>query len=117
MPQSEPRQPADEPEFARAARAADLADGAGRIVDVAGRWIALFRVGDDFFAVDNACPHMAGPLGSGSLDGYVVTCPLHYWKIDVRTGCSPTNEFVRVSHYEVRVRDGWVEIGPEVARA
>ena len=91
-------------------RAGELRDGEGRVVEVDGRWLALFRIGDDHFAIDNACPHMAGPLGAGTLDGCVVTCPLHYWRIDVRTGRSPTNEHVSVSRFETRVAHGWVEV-------
>ena len=94
--------------FVRAARVEELEDGRGRTVQVAGRWLAVFRVGDDFYAIDNACPHMAGPLGAGRLEGHVVVCPLHYWRIDLRTGASPTNEHVRVAAYDVRVDDGWI---------
>ena len=94
--------------FVRAARAEQFEDRQGRAVEVAGRWLALFRVGDAFHAIDNACPHMAGPLGAGRLEGHVVVCPIHYWRIDVRTGASPTNEHVRVRVYEVRVDDGWI---------
>jgi nitrite reductase (NADH) small subunit len=107
MPGPEARQPG---EWARAARVDEMRDGEGRVVDAGGRWLALFRVGAEHFAVDNACPHMAGPLGAGRLDGYVVTCPLHYWRIDVRTGRSPTNEHVTVERFETRVVEGWVEV-------
>lgn len=96
--------------FVRVAREEEFAEGQGRTVEAAGRWIALFRIGDAFYAVDNACPHMAGPLGAGRLDGFAVTCPLHHWRIDVRTGRSPTNEHVRVARFETRVEDGWVLI-------
>ena len=94
--------------FVRTVRAEDLAEGQGRTVEAGGQWLALFRVEGEVYAIDNACPHMAGPLGAGPLDGTVVTCPLHRWRIDVRTGCSPTNEYVRVARYETRVEDGWI---------
>src|SRR5512143_3035894 len=72
--------------YVKVARLKELAEGEGRTVEAAGRWIAVFRTAHGVFAVDNACPHMAGPLGAGRLDGFVVTCPLHGWRIDVRTG-------------------------------
>jgi len=102
MEQSNDRQ------FVRTVRVTDLEDGTGRTVEAAGRWLAVFAVGGEFFAIDNACPHMAGPLGAGTLDGYAVTCPLHHWQIDVRTGRSTTNEHVRVTRFHTRVEDGWV---------
>ena len=98
-------------EYVKVGRVDDFTEGEGRSVEVAGRWLALFRTGGAFYAIDNACPHMAGPLGAGRLDGHVVTCPLHGWRIDVTTGCSPTNEHVRVARFDVRVEDGWVCVG------
>ena len=92
----------------RALRADALAEGEGRTVEVAGRWLAIFKVGGAFHALDNACPHMAGPLGFGRLDGFVVTCPIHYWAFDVRTGCSTTNPSQSVARFDAYVEDGWV---------
>lgn len=94
--------------YVKVAREADLVEGEGRTVEAAGRWLAVFRAGGEVFAIDNACPHMAGPLGAGRVENCVVTCPLHGWKIDLRTGASPTNAHVRVARHEVRVEDGWV---------
>ena len=37
----------------------------GRAVSLAGREIAIFNLGDRFLAVDNQCPHRAGPLADG----------------------------------------------------
>ena len=98
-------------EYVKVGRVEDFAEGEGRTVEVAGRWLAIFRADGAFYAIDNACPHMAGPLGAGRLDGRVVTCPLHGWRIDVATGRSPTNENVRVARFDVRVDDGWVAVG------
>ena len=96
--------------YVKVARVDDIPEGEGRTVEAAGWWIALFHAGGSFYAIDNECPHMAGPLGAGRLEGFVVTCPLHAWPIDVRTGCSPTSQHVRVARFDVRVGDGWVWI-------
>jgi nitrite reductase/ring-hydroxylating ferredoxin subunit len=63
--------------------------------------IAVFRVGDAFYAIDNRCPHQGGPLGAGSLDGAVVTCPWHRFTVDVRTGRSPRLPGLRVRTFAV----------------
>ena len=68
------------------ARMADLPDDGGLCVIVDGRPVALFKVGDEVFAIDNVCPHQGGPLAEGCLDGPYVTCPMHAWTFDVRTG-------------------------------
>jgi nitrite reductase (NADH) small subunit len=52
-----------------------------------GEEIAVFHTLDNrFYALVNRCPHKAGPLSQGIVHGDVVTCPLHNWKISLRTG-------------------------------
>jgi nitrite reductase/ring-hydroxylating ferredoxin subunit len=53
----------------------ELGDGLGKVVNVDGRSIALFRVRDEYYALANYCLHRGGPLGEGNLSGSVVTCP------------------------------------------
>lgn len=98
----------DDEGYVRVLLAADVEPGEGRIVEAGGWWIALFNVGGQFYAIENACSHMAGPLGSGRLEGFVVRCPIHGWPFDIRTGCSPTNEHQRVGRFDVRADEDWV---------
>jgi nitrite reductase (NADH) small subunit len=47
----------------------------------------LFRVRDEIFAVKNLCPHQQfSVFHQGVLDGYTITCPMHAWSFDVRSG-------------------------------
>jgi nitrite reductase/ring-hydroxylating ferredoxin subunit len=81
----------------------ELADGQARVVDVAGRTLALFNVGGVFYALDNACAHRGGPLGEGDLEGRLVVCPWHAWRWDVTTGRNANNPAVTMTCYPVRV--------------
>ena len=47
------------------ARAAEVPEGASRVVSVRGREIAVFNVGGEFFALINRCPHEGAPLAAG----------------------------------------------------
>ena len=38
------------------------------------------------FALEDRCPHKAGPLSQGIVHGKSVTCPLHNWVISLETG-------------------------------
>lgn len=87
-------------------RVGEVPAGEGRIVEVAGRTLALFNVDGTHYAIDNACPHRGGPLGEGDLEGTEVRCPWHAWRWDVRTGRHVNNPAVRVACYAVTVRDG-----------
>lgn len=78
--------------------------GSRRIVEVGGRSIGVFRVGDRFYGIRNRCPHQGGPLCLGHLLGDAVAdqpgrarisedplriaCPWHGWEYDLDSGQS-----------------------------
>jgi nitrite reductase/ring-hydroxylating ferredoxin subunit len=93
------------------AKSADLEPGDAIVVTVGRKEIALFRVGDEFFAIDNRCTHAAAPLADGYLQGEVIECPLHQGLFNIRTGaalCSPALK--PVATYAVRITNGDVHI-------
>lgn len=90
--------------FVSVGRVSDFAPGAGKMVDVNGRHVAIFRLGDDFYAIDNLCLHRGGPLCEGTIDDkHVVTCPWHGWSYEIKTGTMVQDPRVGVSKHEVRV--------------
>ena len=97
----------------RVAAAEDVPAGQGRVVEAAGKDLALFNVDGAFYAIDNACIHRGGPLGEGDLDGRIVLCPWHAWRWDVTTGANANNPAVKMACYPVVVEDGdvFVELG------
>jgi nitrite reductase/ring-hydroxylating ferredoxin subunit len=89
-------------------RLADLPPGTGRAVYAGGLDIAVFNLGDEIVAIGNECPHQSGSLGEGRLEGNIVTCPLHGWEFDARSGACMTVPGESVPWYRVRVEDGVV---------
>lgn len=81
-----------------------FADGERRIVEVGGRSIGVFRVGESFYGIRNRCPHQGGPLCLGHVLGDAVAdapgdarisddplriaCPWHGWEYDLDSGQS-----------------------------
>ncbi len=92
---------AEGPTRVRVAAVGDINPGEGRVVDAAGRSIALFNVEGHYYAIDNTCPHRGGPLGEGDLDGTVVACPWHAWRWDVRSGANTNNPALKLACYPV----------------
>ena len=83
----------------------------GHFVNVEGRHVALFRLEDGFYALDNLCLHHAGPLCEGEIDAHdEVTCPWHGWSYDIRTGRLVQDATMRVTRHDVRVVDGDVQV-------
>ena len=80
----------------------------GRAARVGGREIAIFNLGDAFVAVDNRCPHQGGPLADGIVANGAIVCPLHAWKISLRTGAveRPSGVGECVTSYPTRVEAG-----------
>src|SRR5207247_2387201 len=60
----------------------EVPSGTGRVYEAGGSRIAVFNVNGIFHAIDNTCLHQGGPLGEGTLEGKLVTCPLHHWQYD-----------------------------------
>ena len=93
-----------------AARADDVPEDEGKLVRLNGAAIALFRQGDEFFALDDACPHSkSASLSQGYVEDGLVECPLHQACFELRTGkvtSPPAEEDVRT--YPVKVEDGVV---------
>ena len=97
-------------EYVTVAKVSDLAAGSGMVADVNGKAVALFNVGGTIYAIDNTCRHRGGPLGEGSLEGSVVTCPWHMWQYDVSTGEVVANREIKVATYAVQVEGGEIKI-------
>jgi nitrite reductase (NADH) small subunit len=94
----------------RVAGVGEIEPGEGRVVDAAGRAVALFNVEGHYYAIDNTCPHRGGPLGDGDLEGAVVACPWHAWRWDVRTGANTNNPAVKLASYPVTEESGGIFI-------
>ena len=73
-------------------------------VEVFGTRYALYKVGDDFFATLDSCPHAGGPLGGGDLDGFTISCPFHGYEYDVRDGQCTSGQPFEVACVPVRVK-------------
>jgi ferredoxin-nitrite reductase len=91
--------------YAVAADVAAVPADRGLLVRLGAREIALFRVGDQIHALDNTCPHAGGSLAEGTLDGGCVTCPLHAWRFDTRTGAGTAPTAANVSRYPTRIEN------------
>lgn len=74
-------------EFITVATASDFPQSGDRIViEVKGHYIAVFRVGDQYYAIEDLCTHDDGPLAEGELDGTVIECPRHGARFDLTSG-------------------------------
>jgi len=64
----------------------DLGEGEKRSLEAADTQVLVCRVRGKLYAVEDLCSHAANALCPGRLSGYMITCPVHSARFDVRTG-------------------------------
>lgn len=73
----------------------------------------LFHIDDSWYAVRNRCPHQQfEKLHEGEVNGTVVTCPMHGWKFDLKTGNNVAGGG-RLKTWVVKVRNGEILVGTD----
>ncbi len=72
--------------FVEAAKIDDIAPCGMKAVEVDGKEIVLCNCEGKVYAVDRRCGHMNAPLEMGTLEGYILTCPMHHSQFDITTG-------------------------------
>jgi nitrite reductase/ring-hydroxylating ferredoxin subunit len=67
--------------------------------------VAVYRLGNDFYAISPFCPHSGANLSRGEADHGIITCPGHGLRFDVTTGrCLDMPELV-LGRFEVAVEN------------
>lgn len=83
-------------------------------VKVGDHVIAMFRVGDDIYAIGDRCSHAEASLSEGEVFGTDVECPRHGSEFDLKTGePSSLPATASVPVYEATVEDGTVFLSLE----
>jgi nitrite reductase/ring-hydroxylating ferredoxin subunit len=93
-------------------RLSELKPGEAGTVEVEGNTVAVFNIDGKYYAIDNRCTHVGGPLSEGQLDGTMVTCPWHGSCFDVTSGavlCGPAKQGVR--SYPVTIQGAFGKVG------
>ena len=89
----------------------DLKEGEPLGVEIASYHVALYRVGEEFYATGNICTHAEALLSDGVLDGCEIECPLHMGRFDIRNGEALTSPVeIDIPTYPIRVADGQLEV-------
>jgi nitrite reductase (NADH) small subunit len=107
--------------------ASDFADPGRKIIGFERFEFAVFKLGGEFFAYLNHCPHMGGPACQGKMIAKVeeiiaddrtskgmtfsktkmhIVCPWHGFEFDIRTGAHPGNPRAELRRVKVTVSGG-----------
>jgi len=95
-------------EWIRAASIDEIPDDTGKLVEVDGQEIALFKDRGEICAIHNLCPHAGGPLAEGGMREGHVMCPWHGWEFNLKTGTCAFNPAIKVPVFKTKTE------GPDV---
>jgi len=88
-----------------------LAIGEHLVVDVDGIDVAVFKLEDGFYALEDVCTHDGAEIGSGAVDGDEIVCPRHGARFCIKTGqVKSAPAYEDIASLEVRVEAGRVEV-------
>ncbi len=100
-----------EPNWVRACARDEIGDGDKLEVELPdGDFVLLLGVSGAVIAVCADCPHQDTPLAEGTLDGPVLTCPVHLWQWNVETGEMMGPAELPLRRYELREAEGQVYV-------
>ena len=89
----------------------DVPDGQGLQVTVGDLVVAVFRIGDRYYVIDDACTHGPGRLSEGEVDGDIIECNFHNGAFNIRTGeVAAPPCMVPIRTYYTEVRDDQIYI-------
>jgi 3-phenylpropionate/trans-cinnamate dioxygenase ferredoxin subunit len=92
-----------------------LHEGTMKLVSIEGEPVLLIKQSGKIFAIDNRCPHMGCALSGGTLDGFIIICPCHDWRFDLRTGEYQDEPLMKLKKYDWKITSGkiWIQFEEE----
>lgn len=101
---------------------ADVPEGRALVVPYRSMSIGIFRVGQNYHALLNLCPHKGAALCEGRVagtsiardvldigyarSGEILRCAWHGWEFDIRTGICLVDPKLRARVFAVEEEDG-----------
>ena len=93
-----------------------LQEGLPTPINPKGVGLLLIKTDGAIYAVRNRCAHTGCPLEGGKLEGFVLTCPCHDWRFDIRSGAFLDAKELSIGTYRVKRKEGKVLVElPEAA--
>lgn len=101
-------------DFVAVAQAGEIQPGERIVVEINRKWVAVFNVGGQYYAIQDICSHDEGELADGELDGREIVCPRHGGRFDLHDGkATKAPALVNIPAFEVRVVNGMVEVATQ----
>lgn len=93
------------------ANAEEISVGVPVEIDIDGTSIAVFKLDNSFYAIEDICTHDGGKLIGGCVEHEQIVCPRHGARFSILTGdalAAPAYE--PVTTFPIRIKDGMVQV-------
>ncbi|MBK9330590.1 MAG: Rieske 2Fe-2S domain-containing protein [Sphingobacteriales bacterium] len=81
-------------------------------ITFAGKDICVVKTEEDICGISNKCPHAGAQLHYGHCNKKgIVSCPLHGYKFDCKTGKSADGNNYKITHYAFKLEEDKLYIG------
>lgn len=98
--------------FQQVASIGQIGDGGVIEATIGDDVIAVFRLGDEYYATAGICTHAHARLVEGYVEGNVIECPYHGGSYDIRTGKALTVPCTRdLKTYPLRIEGDAILVG------
>ncbi len=85
--------------------------GSFEVVEVDDMEIAVFRLSDGFYAIEDLCSHAESTLSDGKLKGDEILCPMHGARFSIKTGAALSPPaYEAITTFPVRIKNGVVQV-------
>jgi nitrite reductase/ring-hydroxylating ferredoxin subunit len=99
------------PRFVEVAKKSQIPENGAIGVEVEGKRLALMNLKGEIYALDDDCPHEAGPLSEGQIIGEEIECPWHTSRFNIKTGRVTMDPATKdTATYKVRLVGDAVEV-------
>jgi 3-phenylpropionate/trans-cinnamate dioxygenase ferredoxin subunit len=94
------------------APAGEVPPGGHRVYEVDARFVVVYNIGGELYAIEDLCTHDGNPLSDGPVEDHEVICPRHGARFCLRTGAALSPPaYEPVTCFAVEVRGGRLRIG------
>lgn len=100
-------------DFVTVASTDEVGPGQRIVVEINRKWIVIFNIDGQYYAIEDRCTHDDGELADGDLSGCEIICKRHGARFDVRNGkVTRAPALVDVPAFETRVIGDEIQVGP-----
>jgi 3-phenylpropionate/trans-cinnamate dioxygenase ferredoxin subunit len=88
-----------------------LANGEHTVIELDGTAIAVFKLAEGFYAIEDVCSHDGTDIAGGKIEGDEIICPRHGARFCLKTGAvKSAPAYEAIASFPIRIVKGKVFI-------